>query len=63
MIFYDIFVFFYFINKKKILIKYFFSINLPINYPPLSKKCAKLSKCCPFGLKKSKKNPKNPEKI
>ena len=67
MIFYDIFVFFYFIQKKYIFIKYFFTINLPINYPPLSKKYLKLSKNCPFfqirsqkirkKLKKSRKNP------
>ena len=62
MIFYDIFVFFYFINEKKFLIKYFFIINVPINYPSLSKKCAMLSKNCPVGLKKSKKNMKNSEK-
>ena len=55
MIIYDIFVFFYFIQKKYILIKYFFSINVPINYPPLSKIIQKLSN-------RSRKIPKNPEK-
>jgi hypothetical protein len=58
-----LFVFFYFINEKKLLIKYFFIINVPINYPPLSKKSLNLSKSCPIGLKKFRKIPKNPEKI
>ncbi len=48
--------------KKYIIIKYFFIINVPINYPPLSKKCAKLSKSCPFASKKIQKIQKNPEK-
>ena len=63
VIFYDIFVFFYFIQKKYIFIKYFFTINVPINYPPLSKKHIKLSKNCPFASKKIQKNQKNSEKI
>ncbi len=63
VIFYDIFVFFYFIQKKYIFIKYFFTINVPINYPPLSKKHIKLSKNCPFASKKIQKNQKNPEKF
>jgi hypothetical protein len=63
MIFYDIFVFFYFIQKKYIFIKYFFTINLPINYPPLSKKHIKLSKNYPFFQNRSQKIRKNPEKI
>ncbi len=44
MIFYDIFVFFYFIHKKYLIIKFFFIENVPINYPSLSKNRAKLSK-------------------
>ena len=63
VIFYDIFVFFYFIQKKYIFIKYFFTINVPINYPPLSKKHIKLSKNCPFASKKIQKNQKNSEKF
>jgi hypothetical protein len=63
MIFYDIFVFFYFIQKKCIFIKYFFTINVPINYPPLSKKHIKLSKNYPFFQNRSQKIWKNPEKI
>ncbi len=63
IIFYDIFVFFYFIQKKYIFIKYFFTINVPINYPPLSKKHIKLSKNCPFFQIRSQKIRKNPEKI
>ena len=58
--------FFILLIKKYTIIKFFFIKNVPINYPPLSKKCAKLSKNCPFfltGPKKSQKNPKNPEKI
>ena len=62
VIFYDIFVFFYFIQKKYIFIKYFFTINVPINYPPLSKKHIKLSKNCPFFQNRSRKIRKNPEK-
>ena len=62
VIFYDIFVFFYFIQKKYIFIKYFFIINVPINYPPLSKKSLNLSKSCPIGPKKIRKIQKNPEK-
>ena len=57
-----LFVFFYFINEKKLLIKYFFIINVPINYPPLSKKSLNLSKSCPISPKKIRKIPKNPEK-
>ena len=45
------------------LIKYFFIINVPINYPPLSKKSLNLSKSCPSDPKKIRKIPKNPEKI
>ena len=63
VIFYDIFVFFYFIQKKYIFIKYFFTINVPINYPPLSKKHIKLSKNCPFFQNRSRKIRKNPEKF
>ncbi len=66
MVFYDIFVFFYFIQKKYILIKLFFTINVPINYPPLSKIIQNLSifsKSVPKNPKKSQKIPKNPEKI
>ena len=48
--------------KKYIIIKYFFIINVPINYPPLSKKSLNLSKSCPFGSKKIKKFQKNPKK-
>ncbi len=55
--------FFILLMKKYIIIKYFFIINVPINYPPLSKKSLILSKSCPFGPKKSRKIPKNPEKI
>jgi hypothetical protein len=62
MIFYDLFIFFYFIHEKYIIIKFFFIIKVPINYPPLSKKHVKLSKSCPTGPKKSRKIPKNPEK-
>jgi hypothetical protein len=62
MIFYDFFIFFYFIHEKYIIIKFFFIKNVPINYPSLSKKHAKLSKSCPTGPKKSRKIPKNPEK-
>ena len=54
--------FFILLMKKYIIIKYFFIINVPINYPPLSKKCAKLSKSCPFASKKFRKIQKNPEK-
>ena len=57
--------FFILLMKKYIIIKYFFIINVPINYPPLSKKCAKLSKNCPFASKKIQKIQKiqkNPEK-
>ena len=60
MVFYDIFVFFYFIQKKYILIKLFFTINVPINYPPLSKIIQNLSifsKSVPKNPKKSRKNP------
>ena len=49
--------------KKKLLIKYFFIKNVPINYPPLSKKSLNLSKSCPIGPKKIKKIQKNPKKI
>ena len=66
MIIYDIFVFFYFIHKKYIPIKYFFSINVPINYPPLSKiiqKFPKVVQPIPKNPEKSRKIPKNPEKI
>ena len=66
MIIYDIFVFFYFIHKKYIPIKYFFSINVPINYPPLSKiiqNYPKIVQLIPKNPKKSEKNPKNREKI
>ena len=66
VIFYDIFVFFYFIQKKYIFIKLFFTINVPINYPPLSKIIQNLSifsKSVPKKSEKSRKNPKNPEKI
>ena len=62
VIFYDIFVFFYFIQKKYIFIKFFFTINVPINYPPLSKKPIKLSKNYPFFQNRSRKIWKNPEK-
>jgi hypothetical protein len=62
VIFYDIFVFFYFIQKKYIFIKYFFTINVPINYPPLSKIIQKLSKNYPFFQIRSQKIQKNPEK-
>ena len=44
------------------LIKYFFIINVPINYPPLSKKSLNLSKSCPTEPKKIRKIPKNSEK-
>ena len=54
--------FFILLMKKYIIIKYFFTINVPINYPPLSKKCAKLSKNCPFASKKFRKIQKNSEK-
>ena len=54
--------FFILLMKKYIIIKYFFIINVPINYPPLSKKSLNLSKNCPFGPKKIRKIPKNPEK-
>ena len=54
--------FFILLMKKYIIIKYFFIINVPINYPLLSKKCAKLSKNCPFVSKKIQKIQKNPEK-
>jgi hypothetical protein len=61
------FVFFYFIHKKYLIIKFFFIKNVPINYPSLSKNRAKLSKSYPLFLnryekiwKKSEKNPKNP---
>jgi hypothetical protein len=54
--------FFILLMKKYIIIKFFFTINVPINYPPLSKKCAKLSKNCPFASKKIRKIQKNPEK-
>ena len=52
MIFMTFLSFFILLMKKNIIIKYFFIINVPINYPPLSKKCAKLSKNCPFTSKK-----------
>ena len=61
MIIYDIFVFFYFIQKKYIPIKYFFSINVPINYPPLSKiiqKFPKVVQPIPKNSEKSRKIPK-----
>ncbi len=54
--------FFILLMKKYIIIKYFFIKNVPINYPPLSKKCAKLSKSYPFASKKIQKIQKNPEK-
>ena len=54
--------FFILLMKKYIIIKFFFTINVPINYPPLSKKCAKLSKNCPFASKKNQKIIKNPKK-
>ena len=54
--------FFILLMKKYIIIKFFFIINVPINYPPLSKKCAKLSKNCPFTSKKIQKIQKNSEK-
>jgi len=63
MIFYDFFVFFYFIHKKYLIIKFFFIKNVPINYPPLSKNRAKLSKSCPFASKNIQKTKKNPYKI
>ena len=66
MIFYDFFVFFYFIHEKYLIIKYFFIINVPINYPSLSKNRAKLSKNCPFdskNIQKIQKIPKIPKKI
>ena len=55
--------FFILLMKKNIIIKYFFIINVPINYPPLSKKSLNLSKSCPSDPKKIRKIPKNPEKI
>ena len=55
-------VFFILFIKKFFLIKYIFIKNVPINYPPLSKKCAKLSKSYPFFLIGPKKSRKNPEK-
>ena len=54
--------FFILLIKKYLIIKYFFIINVPINYPPLSKKCAKLSKNCTFTSKKFRKIQKNSEK-
>ncbi len=54
--------FFILLIKKMLLIKYFFIINVPINYPPLSKKSLNLSKSCPTEPKKIRKIPKNPEK-
>ena len=58
----DYLSFFILLMKKKLLIKYFFIINVPINYPPLSKKSLILSKSCPTGPKKIRKIPKNLEK-
>ena len=63
MIFYDFFVFFYFIHEKYLIIKFFFIKKVPINYPPLSKKREKLSKNCPFFLNRSRKIQKNSEKF
>ena len=54
--------FFILLMKKYIIIKFFFIKNVPINYPPLSKKREKLSKNCPFSPKKIKKFQKNPKK-
>ena len=59
----DYLSFFILLMKKYIIIKYFFIINVPINYPPLSKKSLNLSKNCPFGPKKIKKFQKNPKKF
>jgi hypothetical protein len=59
----DFMSFFILSRKKYIFIKYFFIINVPINYPPLSKKSLNLSKSCPIGPKKIRKIQKNPEKI
>ena len=55
--------FFILLMKKYIIIKYFFIINVPINYPPLSKKHIKLSKNCPFFLIGPEKSRKILEKI
>ena len=62
MIFYDFFVFFYFIHEEYLIIKFFFIKKVPINYPPLSKKREKLSKCYPFFFNRSRKIQKNSEK-
>jgi hypothetical protein len=58
----DYLSFFILLMKKKLLIKYFFIINVPINYPPLSKKSLNLSNSCPIGPKKIRKIQKNPKK-
>ena len=58
----DFMSFFILSRKKYIFIKYFFIINVPINYPPLSKKSLNLSKSCPTEPKKIRKIPKNSEK-
>ena len=66
MIIYDIFVFFYFIHKKYIPIKYFFSINVPINYPQLSKiiqNYPKIVQLIPKNPEKPRKIPKKSRKI
>jgi hypothetical protein len=57
------FVFFYFIHKKYLIIKFFFIKNVPINYPSLSKNRAKLSKNCPLILNRYEKSEKNLKKI
>jgi hypothetical protein len=57
------FVFFILLKHKYLIIHIFFIKNIPINYPSLSKKDAKLSKNCPNGLKKSRKILKKSEKI
>ena len=55
--------FFILLMKKYIIIKYFFIINVPINYPPLSKKSLNLSKSCPLILNRYEKSEKNLKKI
>ena len=52
------FVFFILLKHKYLIIHIFFIKNIPINYPSLSKKCAKLSKSYPFFLIDSEKSRK-----